>query len=57
MLDNEGVHIWKFGTYQTPFRCIGPILTTWRTFSLFNIPSLRPLVMPATFSSFVPLIM
>ena len=44
-------------TYQTPFRCMGPILTTCRTFSLFRIPSRRPLVMPATFSNLVPLIM
>ena len=44
-------------TYQTPLRCMGPILTTCRTFSLFRIPSRRPRVIPATFSSFVPLIM
>lgn len=44
-------------TYQTPFKCIGPIFTTWRSFSLLRIPSRRPRVMPATFSSFVPLIM
>lgn len=44
-------------TYQTPFRCIGPIFTTWRVFSLLRIPSRRPLVMPATFNSLVPLIM
>lgn len=44
-------------TYQTPFKCMGPILTTCRTFSLFKIPSRRPRVMPATFNSFVPLIM
>jgi len=42
--------------YHTPLRCIGPILTTWRTFSLFRIPSRRPRVMPATLSSLVPLI-
>lgn len=36
---------------------MGPILTTWRTFSLLRIPSRRPRVMPATFNSFVPLIM
>lgn len=44
-------------TYQTPFRCIGPIFTTWRSFSLFRIPSRRPRVIPATLSSLVPLIM
>lgn len=44
-------------TYQTPFKCMGPILTTWRTFSLFSMPSRLPLVMPATLSNFVPLIM
>ena len=44
-------------TYQTPLRCIGPILTTCRSFSLFRIPSRRPRVIPATFNSFVPLIM
>ena len=44
-------------TYQTPLRCIGPILTTCRVFSLFKIPSRRPRVIPATFKSFVPLIM
>ena len=44
-------------TYQTPLRCMGPILTTWRTFSLLRMPSRRPRVMPATFSSLVPLIM
>jgi hypothetical protein len=43
-------------TYQTPLRCMGPILTTCRIFSLFKIPSLRPLVMPATLSNLVPLI-
>lgn len=43
--------------YQTPLRCIGPIFTTCRVFSLLRIPSLRPRVMPATLSSFVPLIM
>lgn len=43
--------------YQTPLRCMGPILTTWRSFSLFKMPSRRPRVMPATFSNFVPLIM
>jgi hypothetical protein len=43
--------------YQTPLRCIGPILTTCLVFSLFRIPSLRPRVIPATFSSLVPLIM
>ena len=43
-------------THQTPFKCIGPILTTLRTFSLLRIPSLRPRVMPATLSSLVPLI-
>ena len=42
-------------TYQTPLRCMGPILMTWRSFSLFKIPSRRPLVMPATFKSLVPL--
>jgi hypothetical protein len=45
------------GSYQTPLRCIGPILTTCRVFSLLRMPSLRPRVMPATFSNFVPLIM
>jgi hypothetical protein len=50
------VHQKQESTYQTPLRCIGPILTTWRTFSLFRIPSLRPRVMPATLSNFVPLI-
>ena len=44
-------------THHTPLRCIGPILTTWRTFSLLRMPSRRPRVIPATFSSFVPLIM
>mgnify|MGYP006976744676 CR=1 FL=1 len=43
--------------YQTPLRCIGPILTTWRIFSLFRMPSRRPRVIPATFRSLVPLIM
>lgn len=43
-------------SYQTPFKCIGPIFTTERTFSLFKIPSRRPLVIPATLSNFVPLI-
>jgi len=43
--------------YQTPLRCIGPILTTCLVFSLFKIPSRRPRVIPATFSSLVPLIM
>lgn len=38
-------------------RCIGPILTTWRIFSLFKMPSRRPRVMPATFNNLVPLIM
>lgn len=42
---------------QTPLRCIGPILTTCRTFSLFRIPSLLPRVIPATLRSFVPFIM
>lgn len=32
-------------------------MTTWRSFSLLRIPSRRPRVIPATFSSFVPLIM
>jgi hypothetical protein len=44
-------------SYQTPLRCIGPILTTWRTFSLLRIPSRRPRVIPATLRSLVPLIM
>lgn len=44
-------------TYQTPFKCIGPIFTTCRIFSLFRMPSRLPLVMPATLSSLVPLIM
>jgi hypothetical protein len=43
-------------TYHTPFRCMGPILTTLRAFSLLRMPSRRPLVIPATFSSLVPLI-
>lgn len=43
--------------YHTPLRCIGPILTTCLVFSLFNMPSRRPRVMPATLRSFVPLIM
>lgn len=42
---------------QTPLRCIGPILTTCLVFSLLRMPSLRPLVMPATLRSLVPLIM
>lgn len=49
----------KVGTshaYQTPLRCIGPILTTCRVFSLLRIPSRRPRVMPATLRSLVPLI-
>ena len=44
-------------THQTPFKCIGPIFTTCLVFSLLRIPSRRPRVMPATFNSFVPLIM
>lgn len=44
-------------TYHTPLRCIGPIFTTCRTFSLFKIPSRLPRVIPATFNSLVPLIM
>lgn len=44
-------------SYQTPLRCIGPILTTFRSFSLLRIPSRRPLVIPTTFSNFVPLIL
>lgn len=43
-------------SYHTPFKCIGPILTTWRIFSLLRIPSRRPRVIPATLSSLVPLI-
>jgi hypothetical protein len=43
--------------YHIPLRCIGPILTTFPAFSDFNIPSRHPRVMPATLSSFVPLIM
>lgn len=42
---------------HTPLRYIVPILTTCRTFSLFNIPSRLPRVIPATLSSFVPFIM
>ena len=42
-------------TYQTPLRCIGPIFTTCLIFSDLRIPSLLPLVMPATFKSLVPL--
>ena len=41
--------------YQTPLRCIGPILTTCRVFSLLRIPSRRPRVIPATLRSLVPL--
>lgn len=53
----SGMSLFLFGsTYQTPFKCIGPIFTTWRSFSLFKIPSRRPRVIPATFSNFVPLI-
>lgn len=48
---------WSKDTYHTPFRCMGPIFTTWRTFSLLRIPSLLPRVMPATLRSLVPLIM
>jgi len=51
--------VYKFGyqfTYQTPLRCIGPILTTCLVFSLLRMPSRRPRVIPATFRSFVPLI-
>lgn len=47
----------RYQSYQTPFKCIGPILTTCRVFSLFKMPSRRPRVMPATLSSLVPLIM
>ncbi len=47
----------KHVTYQTPLRCIGPILTTCRIFSLFKMPSRRPRVIPATLRSLVPLIM
>lgn len=47
----------KKRTHQTPFRCIGPIFTTCLVFSLLRIPSRRPRVIPATFSSFVPFIM
>lgn len=46
----------KSETYQTPLRCMGPIFTTCRTFSLLRMPSRRPRVMPATFNSLVPLI-
>lgn len=46
----------KHVTYQTPLRCMGPILTTCRIFSLFKMPSRRPRVIPATLRSFVPLI-
>ena len=57
----RGVNILRSGgeklSYQTPLRCIGPILTTCRIFSLLRIPSRRPRVMPATLSSLVPLIM
>jgi hypothetical protein len=41
--------------HQTPFRCIGPILTTCLVFSDLRIPSRRPRVMPATLSNLVPL--
>lgn len=44
------------GAYQTPLTCIGPILTTCRTFSFFKMASLRPLSIPATLNSLVPLI-
>ena len=47
----------EHASYQTPLRCIGPILTTCRIFSLFKMPSRRPRVIPATLRSFVPLIM
>jgi hypothetical protein len=50
-------HLQSRETYQTPLRCMGPILTTWRVFSLFSMPSRRPRVIPATFRSLVPLIM
>lgn len=42
-------------TYHTPLRCIGPIFTTCRFFSLLRMPSRRPRVIPATLRSFVPL--
>lgn len=51
------LRIAKHVTYQTPLRCIGPILTTCRIFSLFKMPSRRPRVIPATLRSLVPLIM
>lgn len=51
---NAGVS--RAHSYHTPLRCIGPIFTTCRNFSLFKIPSRRPLVMPATLRSLVPLI-
>lgn len=59
---NEGEKICIYphkgtATYHTPLRCIGPIFTTCRTFSLFKIPSRLPRVIPATFNSLVPLIM
>lgn len=44
---SKGIH--------TPLRFIAPILTTYRTFSDLRMPSRRPLVIPATFSSLVPL--
>lgn len=47
----------KVTAYHTPFKCIGPILTTFFCFSLFKIPSLRPRVMPTTLSNLVPFIM
>jgi hypothetical protein len=43
-------------SYQTPFRCIGPILTTAFCFSALRMPSRRPRVIWATLSSLVPLI-
>lgn len=53
---NSKLGIYVGQTHQTPLRCIGPILTTCRIFSLLRIPSRRPRVMPATFKSFVPFI-
>lgn len=54
--EGEGSSSQGTATYHTPLRCIGPIFTTCRTFSLFKIPSRLPRVIPATFNSLVPLI-
>jgi hypothetical protein len=41
---------------HTPFKYAGPSLMTWRVFSALSITSLQPRFIPATLSSFVPLI-